>query len=88
MNVAPIATRVVESNAAPNQPATSRPNVSMRSGKVTCVSSGRSFSTLPAGACRMSLLLCSGDNHVTLPMQIAAFERVVIGWFGATFTKP
>ena len=34
------------------------------------------------------LRLVPGDNHVTLPMQIAAFEREVIGWFGATFTKP
>jgi hypothetical protein len=39
----------------------------------------------PAGS---ALRLLPHDNHVTLPLQIAPFEREVIGWFDAAFTKP
>jgi pimeloyl-ACP methyl ester carboxylesterase len=34
------------------------------------------------------LRLVPRDNHVTLPLQIAPFEREVVGWFEAAFTKP
>jgi pimeloyl-ACP methyl ester carboxylesterase len=39
----------------------------------------------PAGSV---LRLVPRDNHVTLPLQMAPFEREVIGWFDAAFTKP
>jgi hypothetical protein len=39
----------------------------------------------PAGSV---LRLVPHDNHVTLPLQIAPFEREVIAWFDAAFTKP
>lgn len=39
----------------------------------------------PAGSV---LRLVPRDNHVTLPLQIAPFEREVIGWFDAVFIKP
>jgi pimeloyl-ACP methyl ester carboxylesterase len=34
------------------------------------------------------LLLVPGDNHVTLPLQIAPFEGAVIAWFDQAFTNP
>lgn len=34
------------------------------------------------------LRLVPQDTHVTLPLQIAPFEREVIGWFDAAFTNP
>jgi pimeloyl-ACP methyl ester carboxylesterase len=38
----------------------------------------------PAGS---KLLLAPDDNHVTLPLQLARFEREVIGWFDQAFTQ-
>jgi pimeloyl-ACP methyl ester carboxylesterase len=38
----------------------------------------------PAGS---ALRLVPRDNHVTLPLQIAPFEREVIGWFDTAFTN-
>jgi pimeloyl-ACP methyl ester carboxylesterase len=38
----------------------------------------------PPGSVRR---LVPRDNHVTLPLQITPFEREVIGWFDAAFTK-
>ncbi len=34
------------------------------------------------------LRLVPRDNHVTLPLQIAPFERDVTAWFDEAFTKP
>jgi pimeloyl-ACP methyl ester carboxylesterase len=38
----------------------------------------------PAGS---KLLLSPNDNHVTLPLQLPALEREVIGWFEKAFTQ-
>lgn len=47
--------------------------------------SRRLASVAPPGS---RLRLVPRDNHVTLPLQIAPFEREVIGWFDEAFTKP